>query len=199
MNSQRAHLDRDFNEAGVLSERVNLDSFIGDDTFLSKDGSVGKVVALEGREPEGRTAAQLEADIKVVHGALRNLGTDMMVYTYLTKRSKPDIPCGSYDNPVVRKAERLRTEHLRAKVDQLYSVELHVALLRKSSAKSPAMRSKPSSLWTRLQRVFRAFSASAERNSRRKSGTRAGHSGVESEGGGLHRPARGYHTRHGSR
>jgi type IV secretory pathway VirB4 component len=62
-------------------------------------------------------------------GAVRALDERFRVYQYLLKRDHPEIPHQNYENPVVEQAISNRIEFLRAKSNELYTLDIFFVLM----------------------------------------------------------------------
>jgi type IV secretion system protein VirB4 len=82
------------------------------------------VLRVRGVDYESHDNAAQEYAVKRLEAALKILGPGFHVYQYLFKTNRPDIPFKKYDDPVVQAAVDLRKEFFRAKLDQMFEVEI---------------------------------------------------------------------------
>src|SRR5215472_6666779 len=101
-----------YREAGSLNEQVNLCGFIDDQTFLTKSGDVGVVLAVSGVDYECLASADVDNYTKRLESALKLFDEKCRVYQYLFKRNQPVIPYRTYRNPVVNAAIENRVAFL---------------------------------------------------------------------------------------
>jgi type IV secretion system protein TrbE len=87
-----------YREAGSLNDQINLFGFVGDNTFLTKTGDVGVVLAVKGVDYECLAANEIDNYTKRLESAFKILDDKCRIYQYLFKGSNPTIPSGSHEN-----------------------------------------------------------------------------------------------------
>jgi type IV secretion system protein TrbE len=70
-----------YREAGSLNEQVNLFGFIDDQTFLTKSGDVGVVLAVAGVDYECLASAHVDGDTKRLESAFKLFEEKCRVFT----------------------------------------------------------------------------------------------------------------------
>jgi type IV secretion/conjugal transfer VirB4 family ATPase len=110
---------------GPLSERVSPCAFVNDTTVLTKRGDIFSVLEIQGIDAECLEPSQIDDVCRRYDSALRILGTNYRVSQYLSKRSRPKIDITSTD-----RLERARQERMSEQSGTLYSISLHIVVLR---------------------------------------------------------------------
>src|SRR5580658_5724974 len=95
----------------------------------AKSGDVGMVLNVPGVDYESLDRSQQEYAVKRLEWALKGFGPGLHVYEYLFKSDRPDIPCATYDGPIVEAAIDQRRKFVEAKRDHLYQVEIFYCIL----------------------------------------------------------------------
>jgi type IV secretion system protein TrbE len=139
---------------------------------------LGVAFKVGGIDYESLDHAGRDHAVKRLEAAFRTLDDKTRLYQILFKRSRPEIPCDSYDNAIVQAAVEQRTAFLESKADQLFSIEIFWVLMVESGhantgllhalSKLPA---NPSGSFRELKRYFRA--AASGRCSRSRSNATA--------------------------
>src|ERR1700730_16019497 len=93
-----------YQQAGALNDQINLFGFIDDQTFLTKSGDVGVILAVKGVDYECRDANGMDTCSKRLESAFKSLDDQCRIYQYLFKSNSPDIPHQDYADPVVSAA-----------------------------------------------------------------------------------------------
>jgi type IV secretion system protein VirB4 len=123
-------------EAAALNDHINLYGFWNDQTFLTKSGDIGMVLAIQGVDYESLDKAEQEYAVKRLESALKSFGPGFHVYQYLMKTDRPDVPFAHYDDPVVETAIDQRRSLFEAKRDRLFQIEIfYVVVLEGSRSK----------------------------------------------------------------
>jgi|SRR5579872_2039717 len=133
-------------ESAALNAHINLYGFWNDTTFLTKSGDVGIVLRVTGVDYESLDHSEQEYAVKRLEAALRAFGPGFHVYQYLFKSNRPDIPFGTYDDPVVQAAIDQRRKFFEAKRDHLYQIEIFYCIL----LEGPRSKTGVASALTRL-------------------------------------------------
>jgi type IV secretion/conjugal transfer VirB4 family ATPase len=120
---------KEFLEAGPMSSLIGLFGFIDEHTFLTKSGDLGVVFRVPGVDAECLDHSERDQIARRFEGAVRALDERFRVYQYLLKRDHPDIPHRHYENPVVEQAISNRIEFLRAKSNELYTLDIFFVLM----------------------------------------------------------------------
>ena len=115
---------RDWEEAGAMQAQINLYGFWDEHSFLTKSGDLGVVLKIGGIDYESLDHAGRDYAVKRVEAAFRSLDDKTRLYQILFKRNRPEIPFGTYDEPLVRAAVEQRAVFVRSKADRLYSIEI---------------------------------------------------------------------------
>jgi type IV secretion system protein VirB4 len=124
-----ARILRDYHEAGSVNSLLAPWGFVDEETFLTKAGDVGMVFRVKGVDYE---CLDLESRRDVVHrfeAALRVLDEHCCVYQYLCKRRIDPIEAAESNQPLANEAIRRRAAYLNERRDDLYEVDLYLALL----------------------------------------------------------------------
>src|ERR1700678_1038305 len=116
-------------ESAALNDHLNLYGFWNETAFLTKSGDVGMVLRVPGVDYESLDHAEQEYAVKRFEAALKAFGPGFHVYQYLFKSNRPEIPFGSYDDPVVEAAIDQRRRFFEAKRDRLYQIEIFYAIV----------------------------------------------------------------------
>ncbi len=95
---------------------------------LTKSEDVFMVLRLSGVDDECLEPEQVESVLQRYDAALRTLGSEYRVYTYLMKRSSPDVQIPPVDLPL----HEHRSAWLQDRLPRLYSIELYLAVLLKA-------------------------------------------------------------------
>lgn len=120
---------RDYEQTGALNGLINLYGFVDDQTFLTKSAEVGVIVGIQAPEYECLDPDQKAAVTRRFESALRSLDERFRVYQILLKRDRVEIPHTTHANRVVQQAITNRIEYLKAKADELYSLEIYFVVL----------------------------------------------------------------------
>lgn len=120
-------------EAGSLPAYINLYGFWDEYAFLTKSGDLGVAFKIGGIDYESLDRPGRDYAVKRLEAAFRTLDEKTRLYQILFKRSRPDIPYDSYENPLVRAAVGQRVAFLESKADRLFSVEIFWVLMVESS------------------------------------------------------------------
>jgi type IV secretion/conjugal transfer VirB4 family ATPase len=122
-------ITKDYQEAGALCSQVNLFGFIDEEVFLTKTGDLGMILSVEGVDYECLDTHTVENLTRRLSVAFRVFDEKYRVYQYLFKRSRQNIPCKSYENPIVSAAIQNRVKYLNTKSDSLYSLRIYYVIL----------------------------------------------------------------------
>src|SRR5271155_1697956 len=120
---------QNYNETGSLSAQINLYGFIGPNTFLTKTGEIGLILAVQGVDYECLDGTGIDGLTKRLESALKLFDENCRVYQYLFKRNNETIPFKTYGNPVVDAAIRSRIAYLANKADSLFSLSIYYVVL----------------------------------------------------------------------
>jgi len=120
---------KNYDEAGSLSEKINLYGFIAPHVFLTKSGEVGVVLDVRGVDYECLDADSLDGLTKRLESALKVFDENYRVYQYLFKRNNETIPYKLYANPIVDSAIKNRITYLASKADTLFSLSVYYVIL----------------------------------------------------------------------
>ena len=120
---------KNYNETGSLSAQINLYGFIGPQTFLTKTGEIGLILAVQGVDYECLDTTGIDGLTKRLESALKLFDENCRVYQYLFKRNSETIPFKTYGNPVVDAAIRNRIAYLASKADSLFSLSIYYVVL----------------------------------------------------------------------
>jgi type IV secretion system protein VirB4 len=90
-------------ESAALNDHINLYGFWNETAFLTKSGDVGMVLSVPGVDYESLDRSQQEYAVKRLEAALKAFGQGFHVYQYLFKSNRPDIPFGTYDDPLSKR------------------------------------------------------------------------------------------------
>ena len=123
------HIRAHFRDAGSVNTLLALWGFVDDHTFLTKAGHVGLVYRVLGVDVEGLDGAQRRALVHQVEAALRLLDASCRVYQYLLKRRIDPLTPGPCADPLAREAIHRRLDHLNARRDDLYEIDLFLVLV----------------------------------------------------------------------
>src|ERR1700737_2718676 len=129
--------DRD---AGCLNEESNLFGFIGDHTFLTKNGDLGVMLGMRGVDYECLTANEIDQFTKCLESAFKIFDGKCRVYQYLFKRNHETIPYRTHENPIINTAIESRLAYLKSKADSLYSLTIYYVVLLEVSHSKKALR-----------------------------------------------------------
>jgi type IV secretion/conjugal transfer VirB4 family ATPase len=127
-------------EADALNDHINLYGFWSKTTFLTKSGDLGVVLSVLGVDYECLDRAAQEYAVKRLEAALKAFGPGFVVYQYLFKSNRPEIPFAHYDNPVVEAAIEQRRAFFEAKKDHLYQIEIFYAIVIEGSRSKTGLR-----------------------------------------------------------
>jgi type IV secretion/conjugal transfer VirB4 family ATPase len=120
---------KNYNEAGSLSEQINLFGFIGPNIFLTKSGDVGVILEVRGVDYECLDGASIDGFTKRLESALKLFDENYRLYQYLFKRNNEAIPYKLYGKPIVDAAIKNRIAYLGSKADTLYSLSVYYVVL----------------------------------------------------------------------
>jgi type IV secretory pathway VirB4 component len=120
---------KEYLEAGAMSSLIGLFGFVDEHTFLTKSGDLGVVFRVPGVDAECLDHAERDEIARRFKGAVRALDERFRVYQYLLKRDHPQIPHQHYENPVVEQAISNRIEFLRAKSNELYTLDVFFVMM----------------------------------------------------------------------
>jgi type IV secretion system protein TrbE len=123
------HITKDWQESGSFASQINLYGFWDEHCFLTKSGDVGSALSIGGVDYESLDHSGRDYAVKRLEAALRSLDERCRLYQMLFKHNQPSIPCMDYENPLVRAAVEQRMSFLRAKSNQLYSIEIYWVLM----------------------------------------------------------------------
>ncbi len=126
-------ITKEWQEAGSLQAHINLYGFWDEHAFLTKSGDLGVAFKIGGIDYESLDRAARDYAVKRLEAAFRTLNEKTRLYQILFKRSRPEIPSASYDNPLVQAAVEQRTAFLESKADRLFSIEIFWVLMVESS------------------------------------------------------------------
>src|ERR1700683_76746 len=111
-------------ESAALNDHINLYGFWNETAFITKSGDLGMVISVPGVDYESLDHAEQEYAVKRLESALKAFGPGFLVYQYLFKQNRPEIPFAHYDDPVVEAAIEQRRQFFEAKRERLYQVEI---------------------------------------------------------------------------
>src|ERR1700723_235193 len=120
---------KNYDEAGSLSEQINLYGFICPQVFLTKSGEVGVILQVHGVDYECLDDASIDGFTKRLESAVKLFDENFRIYQYLFKGNNETIPYKLYDNPIVDTAIKNRIAHLASKADTLFSLSLYYVVL----------------------------------------------------------------------
>src|ERR1051326_2717201 len=132
-------ISKAYEEAGSLSEQVNLFGFIDDQVFLTKSGDVGVVMALSGVDYECLDSTAIDHLTKRLESAFKIFDENCRVFQYLFKRNQERIPYQTYGNPVVGQSHRESDAVSAAKADTLYSLKIYYVILLQNSPRKTGL------------------------------------------------------------
>jgi type IV secretion system protein VirB4 len=121
-------LTREYREAGALNGLFAIHSVLDERTFFTKSGQLLQFVHVAGVDHECLDHPQLERVARRFEAALRAFTGAFRIYQILCKRDGAYLPNEPPANPTVREAVTSRIEHLRAKADSLYTLDIHFAI-----------------------------------------------------------------------
>jgi len=102
-NSSQAKFVPWFAKAGAACSIVPISRFIGSNIFALKGGGYGCLFALSGVDEEGLTDQELDAQLRMIEGALRGLPEGSCLYQYTRVLSGYELPRQKpYGNPVTQ-------------------------------------------------------------------------------------------------
>lgn len=117
-------ITRDYQEAGALHSLIGLVGFIDKNVFLTKGGDVGVVLSVKGKDAECLDHAERDQIARRFESAVRTFDERFRLYQYMFKRDHATIPHEHYDNPVVERAIKARSEFLEAKGEALFAIDV---------------------------------------------------------------------------
>src|ERR1700683_5062146 len=116
-------------ESAALNDHINLYGFWNETAFLTKSGDLGMVLSVPGVDYESLDHAEQEYAVKRLESALKAFCPGFLVYQYLFKQNRPEIPFAHYDDPVVEAAIEQRRQFFDAKRDRLYQIEIFYCIV----------------------------------------------------------------------
>ncbi len=122
-------ITKEFDATSSLCSQVNLFGFIDEETFLTKSGDLGIILAVDGVDYECLDTNTIDNLTARLTAAFRVLDERCRVYQYLFKRNREPLPLVTYANPVVNAAMQNRVNYLNSKADSLYSIEICFVIL----------------------------------------------------------------------
>jgi type IV secretory pathway VirB4 component len=120
---------RDHQEAGSVSSLISIWGFVDDETFITKAGHVGIAYRVAGADYECLDQSQRREVVHRLEAALRLLDDTCRVYQYLCKRRIQPVPTPVTHRPLVEEAVRRHIEHVNARRQDLYEIDLYLVLL----------------------------------------------------------------------
>jgi type IV secretion system protein VirB4 len=109
-----AHILRGYRQTGALNALINLYGFVDDQTFLTKSGDLGVVLAVEGVDDECLDADERDRVARRFEAALRVFDEHTYLLQYVVKRPRlPDPPMPHADLPIealLDRRDRFETE-----------------------------------------------------------------------------------------
>jgi type IV secretion system protein VirB4 len=131
---------RNYNEAGSLSQQINLYGFIGPHVFLTKTGEVGLILEVRGVDSECLDDASIDGLTKRLESALKLFDENYRLYQYLFKGNNEAIPYRLYASPIVDTAIKTRIAYLASKADTLFSLSVYYVVLYQGLQTSQKLR-----------------------------------------------------------
>jgi type IV secretion/conjugal transfer VirB4 family ATPase len=132
-------LVKNYRETGALAEQCGVFSFINDWCFITKSGTVGAVIEVEGIDYECLDQRALDGTTKRLEAAFRLFGPEFRIYQYLLKSHFQPEPPPAYSNPVVSRAEVERSRYFTEKAGEMFSVHIYYVLLYQGTANAAKM------------------------------------------------------------
>jgi type IV secretion/conjugal transfer VirB4 family ATPase len=120
---------KEYLEAGAMSSLIGLFGFVDEHTFLTKSGDLGVVFRVPGVDAECLDHVERDQIARRFEGAVRALDERFRIYQYLLKRDHAEIPHRHYENAVVEQAISNRIEFLKAKSNELYTLDIFLVLM----------------------------------------------------------------------
>jgi len=121
-------MTKEYREAGALHSLIGVHAALDERTFLTKSGQILQFLRVAGVDHECLDHPQLEQVARRFEAALRVFTGAFRLYQIMLKRDHAELPCEPPANPTVRAAIHNRIEHLRAKADSLYTLDLYLAI-----------------------------------------------------------------------
>ena len=121
-------MTKEYREAGALHSLIGVHAALDERTFLTKSGQILQFLRVAGVDHECLDHPQLEQVARRFEAALRVFTGAFRLYQIMLKRGHAELPFEPPANPTVREAVRNRIEHLRAKADSLFTLDLHFAI-----------------------------------------------------------------------
>jgi type IV secretion/conjugal transfer VirB4 family ATPase len=146
---------KNYEEAGSLSDHVNLFGFVGSQAFLTKTGELGLILEVRGVDYECLDQGTVDGLTKRLESAFKLFDENYRVYQYLFKRNHESIPYKLYGNEIVDAAIKNRIAHLASKADKLFSLSIYYVVLYQALRGPDALGS---ALLTLPKNPKRAFS-----------------------------------------
>jgi type IV secretion system protein VirB4 len=151
----------DYQEAGSVNALLALWGFVDETTFLTKAGHVGVVYRLRGIDYESLTPEELRALVHRFEAALRLLDEHCRVYQYLVKRLVDPFESAPCAQPIARAAIERRVAHLNGLRQDLFEVELYLAIVYEPASSRPTATSLRD-LWHQPRQALRRWLSTAE-------------------------------------
>ena len=145
---------RDYEDAGSVNSLIAIWGFVDDHTFLTKAGHLGLIYRVHGVDYECLDHAQRRDVVHRFEAALRLLDDSCRLYQYLCKRRIEPIPTPSYSRPVVDDALRRHVEHVNARRDDLYDIELYLVLVHEGLPRRRQTSTHLRGLWRHPRRAL---------------------------------------------
>jgi type IV secretion system protein TrbE len=117
-----------YKDAGAANSVIPIHRFVDEHAFLTKSGSIGLALSLEGVSPECLTDENLNGITTRVRSALSAFDDGFRIYQYVVKQDGALLPSSDeYPSQAVAEAVRHRNAALESR--GLYSVELYLVIL----------------------------------------------------------------------
>jgi type IV secretion system protein TrbE len=124
-----AQITRDYRDAGAMSDVIPLYGFVDDGVFLTKSGSIGVVLSLEGVDYECLDAQQREAVTSRFEVALRLWDERARLYQYVLRCHRVARPDDAHPHPAVDTLLRRRRAYVHAHHASLFTVSLYLVVV----------------------------------------------------------------------
>ena len=156
-----ARILRDYTQAGSVNSLLAPWGFVDDRTFLTKSGHVGVLYRVQGVDYEGLPSADLQSLVHRFEAALRLLDERCRLYQYFVKRTVDPLAPSACGQPVARQAIQRRVDPLNAGRQNLYEIELYLALVHEPFVARDAS-TRLRGFWARPGQSLRHWLGTAE-------------------------------------
>jgi type IV secretion/conjugal transfer VirB4 family ATPase len=124
-----AKLIKPWKDSDSLNAHINIYGFWSENTFLTKSGDIGLVLAVPGVDYESLDNTEQQYAVKRLESAMKSFSEGFHVYQYLFKSNRPDIPFAHYDDELIDAAVDQRRQFFESKRDTLYQIEIFYVVI----------------------------------------------------------------------